>query len=97
MSIVVHSVRVHCGPLTYGSLSPHICRVVIERLSSSYVNGIFYSWKLVNVALMTRLFDNTALLHRDRQFFLVTIIAILDYVGRTVWVVDYLALELFNI
>ena len=97
MSVVVHTVAVHCGPIGGRGLRPDVGGVVVRGLAPRHVDCVLDGRELVHLARQAALLDDAALLHGDGQLLLVAEVAVLDDVGAAIRVVDDLALELLNV
>ena len=97
MSIVVHTVAVHGWPVRGRGLGPDVGGVVVAGLAPRHVDRVLDGGELVDLGELAGLLHDAALLHRDRELLLVTEVPVLDDVGRAIWVVDDLPLELLDV
>ena len=97
MSVVVHTVAVHRGPVGGRGLRPHIGGVVVPGLVPRNVDRVLDGRELVDLARQAALLHDAALLHRHGELLLIAEVAILDDVGAAVRVVDDLPLELLDV
>ena len=97
MSVVVHTVTVHRGPIRGRGLGPDVGGVVVRGLVPRHVDRVLDGRELVHLGQGAALLHDAPLLHGHGQLLLVAEVAILDDVGAAVRVVDNLALELLDV
>lgn len=101
MSIVVHTVAVHCGPVTAAARSRARLRSHIRRiltLGPAHVYGILNCGELVDLGVLTAsLLNDAALLCGQVDVLVVAELSIFNDVSRAVGVVNNFTLKIVKL